>query len=183
MANIGSASPPENYTIDNDKLISCSVPTHLNVNPSLDYDKQHKNHNQLPNGHTHYTDNHKDNEGKFTLLHQNIQGIANKTNELLISLSPNPPQIICLTEHHLQKEQINNIRLDQYTLGAAFCRKIHKNGGVCIYVHKNLQYNTININQYTKEDFETCALRIYTSSNTFTVICIYRSPTGNFQYF
>ena len=132
MANIGTASPTENYTIDNDKLISCSVPTHLNVNPSLDYDKQHKNHNQLPNGHTRYTDNHKDNEGKFTLLHQNIRGIANKTDELLISLSPNPPQIICLTEHHLRKEQINNICLDHYTLGTAFCRKIHKHGGVCI---------------------------------------------------
>ena len=57
-----------------------------------------------------------------TLYHQNIWGISKKTDELLISLSYNKPQIICLTEHHLKAEEINNVNLDRYILGTSFCR-------------------------------------------------------------
>ena len=46
---------------------------------------------------------------------------------------------------------------------------------------KNLQFNTINPDQYNKEkDFEICALKLHIFSGSFTVICIYKSPTGNF---
>ena len=118
------------------------------------------------------------------IYHQNIWGIVNKTDEFLISFSLNAPQIICLTEHHLQTEQIHNVDLGQYTLGAAFCRKTYKHGGVCIYVSKNLQFNTINLDQYNKEkDLEICALKLHTLYSSFIVICIYRSPKGNFYYF
>ena len=43
---------------------------------------------------------------------------------------------------------------------------------------------TINLDQYnTEKDHEICALKLHTLSSSFTVICIYRSPTGNFYYF
>ena len=43
---------------------------------------------------------------------------------------------------------------------------------------------TVNLDQYNKEkDFETCALKLNVLSNSFTIICVYRSPTGNFAYF
>ena len=46
---------------------------------------------------------------------------------------------------------------------------------------KNVQFNTINLDQYNKEkDFEICALKLHILSGSFTVICIYKSPTGNF---
>ena len=74
--------------------------------------------------------------------------------------------------------------LDKYTLGASFCRQTYKHGGVCIYVLNNIQFSTINLEVYPKEkDLEICALKLSVSNNNFAVICIYRSPTGDFIYF
>ena len=81
-------------------------------------------------------------------------------------------------------EQIGNVNLGQYTLGASFCRQTYKHGGACIYVSKDIQFNSINLDQYNKEkDLEICALKLCLLSSSFTIICIYRSPTGNFTYF
>jgi exonuclease III len=55
---------------------------------------------------------------------------------------------------------------------------------VCVCVPTNIQFYTINLDQYNKEkDLEICALKLNILSNSFTIICIYRSPTGNFSYF
>jgi hypothetical protein len=56
-------------------------------------------------------------------------------------------------------EQTENVNLGQYTLGALLCRETYKHGGACIYVSKDIQFNTINLDQYNKEkDLEICAL-------------------------
>lgn len=142
--------------------------------------KAHKNYthpfnNVTKNCHT---------SSKLTIFHQNIRGISNKIEEFLISLSLDPPHVICLSEHHLRTQQILNINLHQYTLGASFCRKTHKHGGVCIFIPKNVQFHTINLDHFIKEkDLEICALKLSVLSNIFTIISIYRSPTGNFSYF
>ena len=124
------------------------------------------------------------NTNKLSVLHQNIRGITSKIDEFLISLPPNAPQVICLTEHHLQTEEIGNVNFGQYTLGSAFCRQTFEQGGVCIYISKNICFNAINLHQYIKEkDLEICALKLCSLTSCFTVICIYRSPTGDFTYF
>ena len=84
----------------------------------------------------HLTDTHK--FTNFTILHQNIRGLMHKTDEFLISLSCINPQILCITEHHLRPDEINNIHLGQFTLGTYFCRSIYKHGGVSIFVSKNI---------------------------------------------
>jgi exonuclease III len=127
----------------------------------------------MNSSHDHYRTNH------LKILHQNVRGLSHKTDEFLISLLPNYPQILYLTEHHLRTEEIANSNLDQYTLGAQFCRQTYKQGSVCIYVS-----NDINLEQYNIEKhLEICTLKIRTLSNSFIILCIYRSPTGNFNYF
>jgi len=50
------------------------------------------------------------------------------------------------------------------------------------FVSKNIQFYTTNLVQYNKEkDFEIFALKLHILSNSFTIICIYISPTGNLQ--
>ena len=116
------------------------------------------------------------------IRHQNIRGLANKTDEFLIS-SSNIPHVHCLTEHHVWIEEIN-VYLDKYTLGTYFCRQTYKQGGVSIYVSKEIQYNTVNFDHYIKEkDFEAYALKLQVLSNNLVIICIYRSHTGKFSYF
>jgi hypothetical protein len=38
-----------------------------------------------------------------------------------------------------------------YTLGAKYCRKSLKQGGVCIYVHECLKFSSINLLKHNKE--------------------------------
>jgi hypothetical protein len=55
-----------------------------------------------------------------TVFHQNVSGLLNKSEELVSFLSPDFPQVLCLTELHLKHSEIYFICMDQYTLGAKF---------------------------------------------------------------
>jgi hypothetical protein len=176
MANLSANQTALNNTNIANRYISHITPQCFKPNNDTVY----KNHNHSLNkfSYKHCTIN------KFTILHQNIQGISNKTDEFLNSVSPNAPQVICLTEHHLRSEEIRNVNFGQYTLGASFCRQTYSHGDVCVFVPKNIQFYTIDLDQYNKEkDHEICALKLNILSNSFTIICIYRSPTANFSYF
>jgi len=73
--------------------------------------------------------------------------------------------------------------MDQYTLGAKFCTESHKSGGVSVFVHHTLQCTNINLDEFCKEqDIEACAVKINLLSVTICIICIYRSPMGNFLH-
>jgi hypothetical protein len=51
------------------------------------------------------------NQNKFIIYHQNIRGINNKIDELLLSFTE-LPHVICLSEHHLKEFEITIISLD-----------------------------------------------------------------------
>ena len=91
----------------------------------------------------HYTNN-------FTILHQIVRGLKNKIDEFLISLPQSEPQVICITEHHLQNEEIDSVNFGHYILGSAFCRQSFKQGGVCICIANDISFNHINLDQYKK---------------------------------
>ena len=117
------------------------------------------------------------------MFHQNVRGLLHKSEELVSFLSPDFPQVLSLTEHHLKHSEIDFMCMDQYKLGAKFCRESLKNGGVSVFVHDTLQCTNINLAVFCKEqDIEACAVRINLSSLTICIISIYRSPTGNFLH-
>jgi exonuclease III len=121
---------------------------------------------------------------KLIIIHQNIRGIMNKVDEFLISVNDIAPQIICLTEHHAMSDEIEYINFNQYKLSTFFCRRYFKQGGVCILVKSNIQTDTIKFHQFNKEkDFESCCLKFQFLTKSYIVVCMYRSPTGNFSYF
>ena len=123
-------------------------------------------------------------EPPFKIYHQNIRSLRRKSHELLCHLYPDFPHIICLTEHHMHLFEYRHISMAGYTTGAQFCRTLHDKGGVIIYVQNNLKFTNIDLNDYCKEkDFETCAIKLTANSLDFCIITIYRSPTGNFNYF
>jgi hypothetical protein len=74
--------------------------------------------------------------------------------------------------------------LANYNLGAKFCRNTLQNGGVCIFTHETIQFTNINLSKFCKEkDLEICAVKLRLLSCEICIITIYRSPTGDFQYF
>jgi len=55
------------------------------------------------------------------ILHQNITGLNdNKTDEFSVSLSTNPPHILCLTERRLRNTDPDSIALMNQNIGANF---------------------------------------------------------------
>jgi hypothetical protein len=156
MANLSANQTAGNHTSNVNRHISCKTPKCFKLN----YDTVYKNPNHSLNN---FSYDHC-NRNKFMILHQNIRGISNKIDEFLNSLSPNAPQVICLTEHHLRTEEIGNVNLSQYTFGA-YILQTYRHGGVCIFVPKNIQFHTINLDQYNKEkDLKICDLKLHVLS-------------------
>jgi hypothetical protein len=71
------------------------------------------------------------------IFHQNIRGIHNKTDGIVNSIATNPLHVLRFTEHHLKTYQLDSILFQNYKLGAKSCRKLYRNGGVCIYIFMN----------------------------------------------
>jgi hypothetical protein len=59
----------------------------------------------------------------FRIFHQNIIGMNGKSDELMISLNNQPPNVFYLTDN-----EIDAIHISKYNLGAKFSRKNLKNG-------------------------------------------------------
>jgi exonuclease III len=118
------------------------------------------------------------------LYHQNIRGIKGKIEEIMIHLAGETPNIICLMEHHLRDFEINITCFSMYKLGAKFCRKNLKNGGVCIFIREDLKFTTINVQTHCKEqDLEIAVIQIRCKGSKLNIITLYRAPTGDFDYF
>jgi regulator of RNase E activity RraB len=84
------------------------------------------------------------------IYHQNIRGIRNKTAEIINSLLPELPQILCITEHHLKEFELERTPLEHYNLGAKFSRENLEDGGASIFVHESLSFFNINLKNLAK---------------------------------
>jgi len=72
----------------------------------------------------------------------------------------------------------------EYKLAAYICRMLYAKGGVCMYVHRSLELESVDTGNYCKEKgFEACAIKPNFISTHICIIAIYRAPTGNFNFF
>jgi hypothetical protein len=75
-------------------------------------------------------DNPRTSQNLLKIFHQNICGLRSKLDGLFNSLYPDLPHIICITEHG----ELNSTVMENYILGASFCRQSAMRGGTCIFV-------------------------------------------------
>jgi hypothetical protein len=76
----------------------------------------------------------------FKIFHQNIRELGKKAIELLSHLHPDFPHVLCLTEHHLNYLQLEKLHIENYNLGAHYCRQLREKGGVAAFVHNSLKF-------------------------------------------
>jgi exonuclease III len=118
------------------------------------------------------------------MYHQNIRGLKGKVSEFLLSLPAEAPLLICFTEHHLKEYELANTHIPKYKLGANYCRKNLKQGGVCIYVCESIKFSNINLLKHNKEqDIEIAAIQLNIQKRKIIVICVYRAPCCNYEPF
>ena len=55
---------------------------------------------------------------------------------------------------------------------------------MCIFIRDNIQSTNINLQQHNKEqDLEITAIKIKFPKKNVIVFCVYRAPSGDFDYF
>jgi hypothetical protein len=129
-------------------------------------------------------DHHFDNP--LTLLHQNIRGPLDKSEEIINSLMDEElnPNVTCFTEHHIPELSAGFINLENYILGASFSRCRHQKGGICIFVQKNLSFNCVDLSKFCEEKtIELCAIQLESKDKCFLIICVNTAPSGDFNLF
>jgi hypothetical protein len=69
-------------------------------------------------------------------------------------------------------------------LGASYCRRNSKKGGVCMYVRENITSSQVDIKNYCIEyDMEACVLKVHLNNTIIHILTIYSSPAGDFSKF
>jgi len=102
----------------------------------------------------------------------------------MLSLLTEAPHLIYLTEHHLKNYKTNATPISNNKLGAKYCRKKLKTGGVCIYIQETLKFTNISLQKHCKEqDIEITALQLKLNKKNVIIFCVYRAPSGDFDYF
>jgi sulfite reductase alpha subunit-like flavoprotein len=56
----------------------------------------------------------KDSSQILNIIHQNVRGLGNNSNELYCHLHHDLPHILCLSEHHLSESKLQLIHLINY---------------------------------------------------------------------
>jgi hypothetical protein len=100
-----------------------------------------------------------------------------KRNQIILHL-------ICLTGHHLSKQTLSLINLENYSLGSSYSHILNQGGSVCTYVRTDIEYSTLDVSQNCIEKYiEHCVAQINSKCCHIVIICIYRSPTGKYNHF
>lgn len=114
---------------------------------------------------------------KIRILHQNINGLINKSDLLVASLKSleSVQDIICLTEHNMSSCDLFSLNIPNYSVGSVFNRK-NRRGGCCILVQNSHKFTPINdIKKYSTEGIIECS-GIHLSDHKLYIFCIYRPP-------
>jgi hypothetical protein len=107
------------------------------------------------------------------IFYQNIRGLGNKIEELNINWVNDVPHILHFTEYHLPMEVIQTIIIDNYNLGASYCRKHTKCGGVFIFIHKSYHFVNIDLDSHCiGQDFEICTIKLSNSPINLCVLAL-----------
>ena len=70
-------------------------------------------------------------------------------------------------------EELQQIVLNDYNLATYFCRTSYAKWGACIYVHKSVNCEGVDIKNYCKEkDLEACAIKLKLNSTHICIISI-----------
>jgi exonuclease III len=115
------------------------------------------------------------------IINQNAQGLRGKDLELLLSARDNDLDIVCITESWLKKEEIGCYIIQNYNVVSYFCREKFSRGGCLILVKSNyFAKNRSDIVKISKE--KICEVSC-TELKSLLIVCVYRSPSGDFNEF
>jgi exonuclease III len=173
--NVSSPLPSDNNP---KQIYGPQLCTNLQLNLNTNANESFTNHRHAT------TNKNDDTKNILKIFHQNIRGLKGKKDELMLHLHTDAPHLICLTEHHLKKYELDVTPVSKYKLGANYCRTNLKYGGVCIFIKENLKFTNINLHKHCKEqDMEIAAIQLKLNKINTVILCVYGAPSGDFDCF
>ena len=84
----------------------------------------------------------------------------------------------------MSRNDVRSIGIEKYVLASSFSRSNLQNGDLCLYIRSYVCFNRLDFSNYCKEKIlEMCIIQIETTDKRIIVICVYRSPSGDFNHF
>jgi hypothetical protein len=78
--------------------------------------------------------------------------------------------MLCLSEHHMFKEELLHLTMNGYLLCSSFFKKDLQRGCVCIFVREDQHFSKIDISHHCKEqDFEICATQLVIKTSNLII--------------
>lgn len=121
---------------------------------------------------------------KIKIIHQNIDSLRSKFEGLEVLLQIESPDILCVSEHHLNEAELKETHLEGYECAAYYCRNICKKGGVCFFVKNDLRINSFDSSSYCVENqIELATIILHALPINIYIIGVYRPPRANDIFF
>lgn len=124
----------------------------------------------------------------INILHQNINGLLTKVDELTVHLytlgeniNCNPVDLLCITEHNMTAEDAQLLKMPNFTLGDCFSRS-NRNGGSCIIIKSSLKFKIVTEAKSLSISnlFECSGIELI--DHKIIILCIYRPPKNGKEY-
>lgn len=114
------------------------------------------------------------------ILHQNISGLINKSDILIVSLSElyeieKNIDVLCITEHNMKTGDDEFLSIPNFKLASQFTREKRK-GGSCILVRQGLKYETIKKVETLSVPNIVEISGVELVDHNLIIICVYRVP-------
>jgi exonuclease III len=116
----------------------------------------------------------------LNIFHQNIRGLRNKGKVLINSfvLDSVNPDILCLSELHIEEQDLLNLTLQGDSLGSSYCCQNLQTQEVCIFVREDQSFNKIdNLLHCAEQTLEVCTAELETKSYNSSIIAFYRATS------
>ena len=116
----------------------------------------------------------------MNIVHQNIQSLTGKDLEIELFVEKFNVHILCITEHWLTSSQLA-VNINNFLLSSVFFRTTAIHGGSLIFVRNNLKCK--NRKDIVGLSVERIVELSCVELEQFVVVCVYRPPTGDYDYF
>lgn len=114
------------------------------------------------------------------IVHQNIDGLISKSDELLLHLETidyaiSRFDVLCITEHNMISEDKTLLNIPNFVLASSYHRA-NRAGGSCILVRNNHQFKTLPAvkNNSISNIIECSGIEL--TEHNLIILCIYRHP-------
>lgn len=113
--------------------------------------------------------------------------MASRIEPLEITLSEINPDILVLTEHKMNQNEITRLHLNDYPLISHYSRHSTTGGGVAILARRAVRWSLVVVphilTMAEDKQFEFTSVKFKTDNDSFILVGIYRSPNSKLSIF